>query len=232
MLSFQTFITGLIAATFIGYFVGYLPIKSFLQSRGKDKEWKECGYCAQQSEKAKRCAGCKSIFYCSVKCQAEHWKFGHKKVCKSKSSTKVVKAKKKKKKKKVSEKKRQFMNMLESFSSLAANDENESGDDHSNNHLDVEALREEYKNLIDKSKLTKEWITFYSFKVLGYGDEDIPPYEGNESFGQQQISLNEMIESMIMTKRMIIRDPELKREMDKKILAYKQQVRIAKQFCT
>ena len=71
--------------------------------------------------------------------------------------------------------------------------------------------------------MKRKYVTFYSFKALGYDDADIPPFEGSPSFGEEQISMNEMIDSMIMTKRMIVRDPELKREMDRKVLLFKQQ---------
>lgn len=215
MISLQTLISGFIAGAFIAYFAGQFLLTIFQHRQNKidGKELRECGYCAQQSSKCKRCTGCKAIYYCSVKCQASHWTHGHKKRCK------VSKRIKKKKKKKMSEKKREFMKMLESLT--GNNDEDESDSEHKSS-FNEETVRKQFRQMIDSNKLKRKYVTFYSFKALGYCDKDIPPFEGDESFGEEQVSMNEMIDSMIMTKKMLIRDPELKREMNKKIMSYKQ----------
>ena len=32
-----------------------------------------CANCNEQSEDAKRCAGCRNVWYCSAQCQGGHW---------------------------------------------------------------------------------------------------------------------------------------------------------------
>eukprot|EP01083_Nonionella_stella_P061722 160765_1 len=124
MISIQAVITGILAVALILYFAGYIPIKSYLEHRQNKNDGvvlKECGYCAQQHA-TWRCTGCKNIFYCSVKCQASHWKSGHKKVC---QSTNTKSSAKKTKKKKKSQKKEDFMKMLSSFSELTGGNDDE-----------------------------------------------------------------------------------------------------------
>jgi hypothetical protein len=41
-----------------------------------------CGIASQGDEQFKQCARCKAVYYCSKKCQVEHWKAGHKVDCK------------------------------------------------------------------------------------------------------------------------------------------------------
>ena len=41
----------------------------------------ECAQCGT-IENTRRCNGCKSVWYCSVKCQKVDWKSNHKKQCK------------------------------------------------------------------------------------------------------------------------------------------------------
>lgn len=232
MLSVQTVITGILAVLLIFYVAGYLPIKSYLQHRHNKKngiEIKECGYCARNNA-TKRCSGCKNIYYCSVKCQVSHWKYGHKKICKSGSSSNNKKSvnKPKKKKKTKAEKKQEFMKMLSSFSNLTQQTNDNDDEKDGQMVIDDKQLRIEYEQMIDENKLKRKFITYYSFKILGYDDNEIPPFEGDMNYGEQRITKNEMIDSMIMTKRMIVRDPELKHEMDKKIMRYKQSLTITK----
>ena len=44
-------------------------------------EAKKCANCGT-IENLRRCNGCKTVSYCSVKCQTIHWKSNHKKQCK------------------------------------------------------------------------------------------------------------------------------------------------------
>ena len=60
-------------------------------------------------------------------------------------------------------------------------------------------------------------MTFYAFKVMGYPDHEIPPYEGAVTVGEEAVSMKEMVDSMVSVKRMMIRDPELKHEIKQKI---------------
>lgn len=49
-------------------------------------QWHTCQSCGQvESElgEFKRCGGCKSVYYCGRKCQAQDWKAGHKQKCKT-----------------------------------------------------------------------------------------------------------------------------------------------------
>merc|ERR1711971_1256701 len=124
---------------------------------------------------------------------------GHKKTCTSASKTKSAMKKKTRSKGKNRKKKEEFMNVLSAFSSLASADSDS----------DDGAVLDE--------KLLRKFETYYSFKLLGYDDADIPAFEGDPSFGEQTVTMEQMIESMVRTKRMIVRDPELKHEMDKKI---------------
>ena len=41
---------------------------------------KKCAYCSETNAKSK-CSRCKTTYYCGRKCQANHWKQGHKKEC-------------------------------------------------------------------------------------------------------------------------------------------------------
>ena len=42
-----------------------------------------CDACGKESDvKLKCCDGCRSVYYCDVKCQKNHWDSGHKKKCK------------------------------------------------------------------------------------------------------------------------------------------------------
>jgi hypothetical protein len=41
-----------------------------------------CGIASQGDEQFKQCARCEAVYYCSKKCQVEHWKAGHKVDCK------------------------------------------------------------------------------------------------------------------------------------------------------
>ena len=54
----------------------------------------ECGNCGT-TEGTKKCSGCKSVSYCSVKCQTLHWKSKHKKECKKLRNKNKKKTKKK-----------------------------------------------------------------------------------------------------------------------------------------
>ena len=54
----------------------------------------ECGNCGDIGD-VKKCSGCKSISYCSVKCQTLHWKSKHKKQCKKLRNKNKNKTKKK-----------------------------------------------------------------------------------------------------------------------------------------
>ena len=51
-----------------------------------DHPWENvCAHCGtnkQETQQFKTCARCKAFFYCSKKCQVEHWKDGHKVDCK------------------------------------------------------------------------------------------------------------------------------------------------------
>lgn len=40
-----------------------------------------CGQLESQPGDFKRCGGCKSVYYCGRKCQAQDWKAGHKQIC-------------------------------------------------------------------------------------------------------------------------------------------------------
>lgn len=40
-----------------------------------------CGQAESELGEFKRCGGCKSVYYCGRKCQAQDWKAGHKKTC-------------------------------------------------------------------------------------------------------------------------------------------------------
>ncbi|BDA50001.1 hypothetical protein COCOBI_15-1290 [Coccomyxa sp. Obi] len=44
-----------------------------------------CAFCDEMCYSLKRCAGCKSVGYCSKKCQVKDWKAGHKHECKQHS---------------------------------------------------------------------------------------------------------------------------------------------------
>merc|ERR1711971_410656 len=142
---------------------------------------------------------------------------GHKKTCTSASKTKSAMKKKTRSKGKNRKKKEEFMNVLSAFSSLASAD----SDSDDGAVLDEKSLRKECREMIDEEKLLRKFETYYSFKLLGYDDADIPAFEGDPSFGEQTVTMEQMIESMVRTKRMIVRDPELKHEMDKKIQASK-----------
>lgn len=48
----------------------------------KNKLPLECDNCFKEYQRLKRCSGCKSAWYCSKRCQVEHWKI-HKEVCRS-----------------------------------------------------------------------------------------------------------------------------------------------------
>ena len=41
-----------------------------------------CGIASLEDKQLKQCARCKAVYYCSKKCQVEHWKAGHKVDCK------------------------------------------------------------------------------------------------------------------------------------------------------
>jgi len=43
----------------------------------------KCGLCDKEISVKLRCSRCKSVYYCSRKCQIKHWKSNHKKECKS-----------------------------------------------------------------------------------------------------------------------------------------------------
>eukprot|EP01084_Bolivina_argentea_P068103 123946_1 len=131
--------------------------------------------------------------------------------------------KNKKKKKSKQQKKEEFMKMLSSFSQFTGNtNDNDDDDDDKQFVFNEKETREEYRKLIEPEKLKKKYITYYSFKIHGYNDNEIPPFEGDVNIGEENITMDEMIDSMVNAKRMTIRDPELKHEMDKKIFSYKQ----------
>ena len=49
-------------------------------------EWHSCQACGQEEKELgefKRCGGCKNVYYCGKKCQAQDWKAGHKQKCKT-----------------------------------------------------------------------------------------------------------------------------------------------------
>lgn len=48
-------------------------------------KYKKCFLCSSQENKLKKCASCKSAYYCSKECQMLHWKI-HKIVCKQEQS--------------------------------------------------------------------------------------------------------------------------------------------------
>lgn len=56
------------------------PKESKRLKRSNDS-MKKCEYCGVRKEKMLRCGQCKSVHYCSKKCQRPHWK-KHKKTCK------------------------------------------------------------------------------------------------------------------------------------------------------
>ncbi|XP_028515265.1 ubiquitin carboxyl-terminal hydrolase 16-like, partial [Exaiptasia diaphana] len=43
-----------------------------------------CAFFLKPSKSLKKCTGCEIFFYCDSKCQAQHWKTGHKDVCSAK----------------------------------------------------------------------------------------------------------------------------------------------------
>jgi hypothetical protein len=45
------------------------------------KKTRTCGQCQKEEESMKRCSGCGTVYYCSSKCQKDHWKL-HKPNCK------------------------------------------------------------------------------------------------------------------------------------------------------
>ena len=45
-----------------------------------DKRIPQCNHCRQFAEDCKRCS-CKAVYYCSLECQREHWRAGHKREC-------------------------------------------------------------------------------------------------------------------------------------------------------
>lgn len=55
-------------------------LKNYLSTLGVEDRGK-CAACFKPLEAPKRCGKCKSIFYCSQKCQADNWKV-HKTQCK------------------------------------------------------------------------------------------------------------------------------------------------------
>eukprot|EP00485_Elphidium_margaritaceum_P000931 CAMPEP_0202693906 /NCGR_PEP_ID=MMETSP1385-20130828/7909_1 /ASSEMBLY_ACC=CAM_ASM_000861 /TAXON_ID=933848 /ORGANISM="Elphidium margaritaceum" /LENGTH=122 /DNA_ID=CAMNT_0049349661 /DNA_START=228 /DNA_END=593 /DNA_ORIENTATION=+ len=121
--------------------------------------------------------------------------------------------------------------MISAFSDLSRNggnpndddsDDDNDGDECSNMRENEEQLRREYEAMIDPMKLKKKFVTYHSFKILGYNDAEIPPFEGDEEIGEQAMTKKQMVECMMHAKRMMTRDPELKHEMNKKITAYKQ----------
>ncbi|GAA5974738.1 hypothetical protein JCM11641_007247 [Rhodosporidiobolus odoratus] len=61
---------------------GYDPI--FLPPEMTEEPKRHCAGCHElkTAVELKRCAGCKAVFYCSRKCQVEHWAPYHKAVCK------------------------------------------------------------------------------------------------------------------------------------------------------
>ena len=60
--------------------------KSFIFSKSPFACWKHkcanCNIMSEEMEEFKVCARCKAFYYCSKKCQVEHWKAGHKVDCK------------------------------------------------------------------------------------------------------------------------------------------------------
>eukprot|EP01084_Bolivina_argentea_P313568 543010_1 len=185
-----------------------------IEQKTIDKSVTKCGNCGKDNA-LKRCASCKVIYYCTKECQAMHWKNGHKKICKGKE--KKNKPEKKKKKKKRNAAQEEFIKMMSAFSNLPTND-----NDEKEVIIDENKLREEYSKMIDRNKLKNKYMTYYSFKLLGYNDNDIPPYSGNVYIGEQPVTMNEMINNMIQTKRALIRDPDLKNELHNEIMKYKQ----------
>lgn len=49
-------------------------------------QWHSCQTCGQEESELgefKLCGGCRNVFYCGKKCQAQDWKAGHKQKCKT-----------------------------------------------------------------------------------------------------------------------------------------------------
>lgn len=218
MIPLATLITGSLAFMMMLYFIGYVALQMIARwFPSITSQHKECGYCAQRKA-TKRCAGCKQVFYCSVKCQVSHWKYGHRKACqKAQGRTKRTRKHNGSTRPK---KKREFINMvsaLSAFSGAVGNDEDEGA---AMGQIDETKWRESYRAMVDAAKLQRKYMTFYAFKVLGYSDDVIPPYEGDKCIGEEKVSLDQMVDSMVMMKRLMIRDPELKHEIDQKVNAY------------
>jgi hypothetical protein len=57
---------------------------------GRGGKLKRCFWCRQRFSSLLRCAGCKSVAYCSKDCQVGHWKAGHKQECAAAAAAKAT----------------------------------------------------------------------------------------------------------------------------------------------
>jgi hypothetical protein len=59
-----------------------LPLDPSFDMHSRKNGCANCGIASLEDEQFKQCARCKAVYYCSKKCQVEHWKAGHKVDCK------------------------------------------------------------------------------------------------------------------------------------------------------
>jgi hypothetical protein len=56
-------------------------LKNYLEGPEEDKQCCNCKKEPEARQKFKTCNGCKLLKYCSIECQKNHWKAGHKQKC-------------------------------------------------------------------------------------------------------------------------------------------------------